>query len=182
MIVNSPTLRWNSRINLTTNSNKIVDLYNLPELYVHWTQKHRPGYPVGSFFDDRYVLRGDSVVLVKDDYIGPPFPTRTFQFWTNFTIFRRINVTLLVDHAGGHYVESATFRWLSRLKVPNNDPVVPELAGKPVALWCQDPKDPVLKAYCDNPWPKGPRGKLQHTEELHLPARLEERHDILLRA
>jgi TonB-dependent SusC/RagA subfamily outer membrane receptor len=153
--------QWNANANYSRIKNEILDLGPLPELYQQWTQVNRVGYPVAAFFGDRFVMKNGEVVEVKDDYIGPAFPSQTFQLGTDFTVAKRLKVRGLLDHSGGHYVESSTVRWLTRLKVRQGDSVAPEATwGKSVAAWCQAPTDPVVAAQCATPWPKGGRGNV----------------------
>lgn len=168
-ILESEDFRWNVTANLMLTENEVTDLGDLPELYVQWTQATREGFPVGAFFGDRYIVEDGQAIEVTDQpelgkdnpgYIGPAFPTRTFQFSTSARLFNRVNVNALLDHSAGNYTESATIRWLTRLEVPEGDEVVPELAGQRVASFCHTTDDPALLAFCENPWPSGGRGNV----------------------
>lgn len=186
-VLDGDRFTWNLGVNGSLTDNEIRDLGGEPELYVHWTQANRVGYPVGSFFGDRYVERDGEAVFVEDEpfltnedgsrrldangnpirnpdnpgYIGPPFPTRTFQMTTRFSLWERLNVRALMDHAGGHYTESSTIRWLTRSTVPADDDVVAEQHwGESVARYCHENQDVVVQAMCDDPWPQGPRGNV----------------------
>jgi outer membrane receptor protein involved in Fe transport len=152
---------WRANAQYARFKNEVTDLGELPELYQHWTQVTRVGYPVASFFGDRFVMQDGEVVEVADDYIGPPFPTRTFQLGTDIAIGDRLSLRGLLDHSGGHFVESSTVRWLTRTTVPAGDSIAPESSwGGSVASWCQDPGDAVTQAMCDEPWPASGRGNV----------------------
>jgi outer membrane cobalamin receptor len=160
-ILDRDNFSWRANAQFSRFKNEVTDLGELPELYQHWTQVTRVGFPVASFFGDRFVMQDGEVVEVTDDYIGPPFPTQTFQLGTDITIGDRVTVRGLLDHAGGHFVESSTVRWLTRTTVPSGDSIAPESSwGGSVASWCQAPTDGVTQAICDNPWPKGGRGNV----------------------
>ncbi len=195
-LVETEDLSWGAQFNYTRTENEVTDLGGLPELYVHWTQATRLGFPVGAFFGDVYVngdacppapsdlpagadwstacaVHSDGVLEYFDEpslgvhnlgYIGPPFPTNTFQLSTDLTFKNRFHLRALVDHAGGQYVESATVRWMTRLSVPSGDEIVPDLAGGSTAAFCHEGSelydDPAIQAFCDNPWPYGGRGNV----------------------
>ncbi|HEU5207941.1 MAG TPA: TonB-dependent receptor [Longimicrobiales bacterium] len=153
---------WSAHAQFATFDNEVTDLGDLPELYQHWTQITREGYPVASYFGDRFVMEDGEVVVAADDYIGPPFPTKTFQLGMDFTLWDRVNVRGLMDHAGGHFIESSTVRWLTRTNVPNGDEIVDEsLWGTSVASWCHDSgADELTQAICESPWPESGRGNV----------------------
>jgi len=127
-------LSWDLGINFATNDNEIVDMADVPETTVQWNQRNRVGYPVGSFFADRIEFDADGNLFLNEDaYIGPAFPTRTFQFSSNINILRNLNIQVLLDHAGGHYIQSSTMVWGALLFVAPDDPVLgEEYWNKPV--------------------------------------------------
>lgn len=175
--LNTSLARWSFQANFSTNYNKVLDLAGMPEISVQWSQKHKVGYPVAAYFEDRYILKDGKVGLASQllrnpdgtlpsgwDYIGPSFPIRTAQLSTDLTLFRNLNVRVLFDHASGHYLESTTFRWLMNWTVTVNDPVLPDKAGQTVGLWAHWDKyknDPVMQEYIKRPWGRGgPRGNV----------------------
>ncbi|HSH45817.1 MAG TPA: TonB-dependent receptor, partial [Longimicrobiales bacterium] len=161
-IIESQNFRWDANANFSTNENEVVSLGGGAPLQVQWTQWIREGYPVGGFFDNRYVLNENGEPEFReDDYIGPAYPTRTFNFSNTFGIGRNLTASFLVDHKGGHYLESATSRWMSDAIVqagePLYDPSDPSTAqfepGTPIANWCRgDITDPILELMCDREW------------------------------
>lgn len=184
-LIDRPGFLWSASANVATNENEVLDLGSQPEIAVQWTQFHREGYPVAAFFGDHFKEIDGEAVEVTDQpflldengevrrdedglpitnpdnpaYIGPAFPTRTLQLSSSVTLWDRLHVRAMLDHAGGHFVESSTVRWLTQLTVPNDDPVLPEaMWGKAVASYCLSPSDPALQAFCDDPWPSGGRG------------------------
>jgi hypothetical protein len=179
--------RWMGKANLHLTENEIVTLGEAEEIAYLWTQYHRVGYPLGAFFGDRFMEKDGVVTEVEDSpwmldangdpvldekgrritnknnpgYIGPAFPTRTFQFGTTMDIFDRFHLRVLLDHSGGNYAESATVRWLARLKVPNGDEILEEKYwGEPVLKICQETSDKAILAFCETPWPTGGRGNV----------------------
>lgn len=161
-IIERDNFTWGAQAQFATFDNEVTDLGDLPELSQHWTQITREGYPVASYFGDRFVMEDGEVVVAVDDYIGPPFPTKTFQLGMDFSLWERLSVRGLLDHAGGHYIESSTVRWLTQTNVPHGDEIVDEaLWGTSVAAWCHDSSaDEVTQAMCAEPWPASGRGNV----------------------
>jgi TonB-dependent starch-binding outer membrane protein SusC len=160
-VLEMPRFRWDATVNFSTNHGEVVSLGHGAPLQVHWTQWIREGYPVGAFFDDRWVIGEDGQPEFReDDYIGPAFPTRTFNLGSTFGLGRSLSASFLVDHKGGHFIESATTRWMSDAIVqagePLYDPNDPATAqyepGTPVAAWCHGPTDPIVTLMCDRDW------------------------------
>lgn len=138
-LLNMPNFRLSAGANLSFNENEIVSMADVPEATIHWAQRNREGFPVGAFFADRLEYDADgNVILVEDsaenpNYIGPAFPTRQFQFNLDMNILRRVNVNVLIDHAGGHYSYTNTMFFAAVTPVAPNDPVLgEEYWGKPV--------------------------------------------------
>jgi hypothetical protein len=115
---------------------------------------------VGAFFDNRWVIGADGEPEYReDDYIGPAFPTRTFNASSSFGIGRNLTAAFLMDHKGGHFIESATSRWMSDAIIQAgeplhnpDDPNDPFTPGKPVASWCQAPTDVITQLMCEQSW------------------------------
>ncbi len=184
-LVERRSFRWDANVNVSTNRNEVISLGGGAPLQVHWMQWIREGYPVGAFFDDRWIMKDGEVglasVLLADengdlpegwDYIGPAFPTRNLNFGSTFGIGTRLTAGLLVDFKGGHFLESATTRWMSDMIVqggePLYDPNDPNAArfapDSPVANWCLAPSDPVIQKVCEEPW-SAARGNHAHSAD-----------------
>jgi outer membrane receptor protein involved in Fe transport len=116
---------WDATVNLTTNQNEIVSLGGGAPIQLQWLQFMREGYPVGSFFGDRFVEVDGEVGLASDllrdasgelpegwDYLGQPLPTRQIQLGSTFSIGARTAVTFLLDHKGGNMNHDHSMRWL----------------------------------------------------------------------
>lgn len=186
VVVETDDFRWQSSANMAFMENEIIDLGEEEELYVHWTQANRRGYPLGAFFGDRYVVKNGEVVEVKDQpwllnpdgsfqldqdgkkipnpdnegYIGPPMPTRTFQF-SNSLDYGRFHLRAMLDHSGGNYTESSTIRWIARQTIPEgNEQVSSEYWGESAMTICHETSDPAILAFCESPWPAGGRGNI----------------------
>lgn len=184
--VEAEGFRWTASANLAFMENEITDLGEEEELYVHWTQVNRKGYPLGAFFGDRWIVRDGQAVEVKDQpwllnadgsfqldadgkkianpnnegYIGPPMPTRTFQFSSTFD-YRRFHLRAMMDHSGGNFTESATVRWIARQTIPEgNEQVGSEYWGQSAMKICHETSNPAILAFCDSPWPAGGRGNV----------------------
>lgn len=159
-IVEGKSFDWTGRVNFATNKNDVVSLGGAAPFNLAWSQWIKEGYPVGAFFDNRYVETDTGVVLVVNDLIGQPVPTKRLSIGSDFRIGRSISVNVLVDYKGGHYVSSSTMRWLMTDKVPAaepfydpNDPSTSMFApGSPVALACIGASDPITDKRCNEDW------------------------------
>lgn len=171
-LVDYPDLLWTVNADLTTNESEILDLGVEETINVHWTQDHKVGYPLAAYHEDRYIEHEGEVGLASElladedgelpdgwDYIGPAFPTLNANLGTRFN-FNNFGVNVNMEHAGGHYVESTSMRWVAQQTGSEGDPVLgDEYAGERLATFCQDPADAVMEKYCETPWGEGgPRG------------------------
>lgn len=187
LIMELDNFRWSGAVNLHLTENEILNLGEEEELYQHWTQAHRVGFPLGAFYGDRFVVKDGQAVEVKDTpwvldadgnpvldengnkitnednpgYIGPPFPTRTFQFSSTMDIFDRWHLRFMLDHSGGNYAESATIRWVARMTIPDGtEGVDPQFYGESALKICHETTDKAILAFCESPWPTGGRGNV----------------------
>lgn len=159
-ILQGGPLTWQTRFSFSTNKNEVVSLGGAPPIDVAWSQWIREGYPVGSFFEARYVMQDGQPVLVQDDYIGQPFPKLVTALSSSFQYKRNLTFNVVVDYKGGHHISSSTSRWVSTQTVgegePFYDPADPKTEkfkpGSPVANWCLDPKDPIVEKMCTEDW------------------------------
>jgi TonB-dependent starch-binding outer membrane protein SusC len=107
-LVRTAALDWSLWTNVAFHENEVqpfTDVTAVPE-NIYGTQWIRPGYPVAAFFDE------------DDAYIGPAYPTRNVTLGTSVRAPGGISVRALLDHQGGHYVESNTLRSLDAARVP----------------------------------------------------------------
>ncbi|MBA2246307.1 MAG: TonB-dependent receptor [Gemmatimonadetes bacterium] len=164
LVLDLPRLRWEATANYSTNNNRIVNLGGGAPIQLQWLQFMREGYPVGSFFGDRVIQVGDSVDLASRllrqpdgslpegwDYLGQPLPTRSIQLGSNFTFGPRVSLNVLVDHRGGHHLQSSTMRWLMDPRRDIlDDPAVHQGAATPgpVANRCRNNPDAVTQVVC----------------------------------
>lgn len=115
-------LRWNARVALSANRNRVLDLGGQPELNPVSAQWIKEGYPVGAFFSD------------AGEYIGPSLPTRSIQLSSDVTLKKNVNLYFLLDHQGGHYLESYTKRELFQ----RGDPVANPIADRADYIFSAD--------------------------------------------
>lgn len=108
-ILDGPDFSWSLRGGIFTNSNRVVSIGIGEPLLLGGTQWIREDHPVAAFFTD------------AGEYIGPAFPTRTYQFGTELTHSAGIRMSASLDHRGGHYLESHTLREIAQ----GGDPMVP---------------------------------------------------------
>jgi len=102
VLARSPTMSWKVHANLALHESEVLEFTDptaVPE-HIYGTQWIRPGFPVASFFDE------------DDNHIGPAYPTRSVNLGTDLRLPGGIGVRALLDHQGGHYVESNTLRAL----------------------------------------------------------------------
>ncbi|TVP45963.1 MAG: TonB-dependent receptor [Gemmatimonadales bacterium] len=124
-VIEARSFGWDATINYSTNENRIVSLGGGAPIQLQWLQFMREGYPVGSFFGDRFIeldgevglasnlLRGSDGELPEGwDYLGQPLPTRQVQFGSSFSIGPRVGFSFLLDHKGGHMNHDHSMRWL----------------------------------------------------------------------
>lgn len=132
-------------VSLWTNTNKLIDLgqdflgNEIPDI-VFGTQRHREGYPLGSYFTRPIlsfvdtaaahvgiITSGEVTLDTAFRFIGSPLPTRGWTFAPSITLFSRFRVSALFDHRGGHYLYNLTadFRCRQNICPEINDPSTP---------------------------------------------------------
>jgi len=109
-------------INGSTNKNELLELgAGIPPI-VGATRQQRPGYPLDGFWQRALTAYsdadGDGIVELNEItvtdtavYIGPDKPTREISFYLGAEFLkRRLRVSTLIDHKGGHYLLNGTER------------------------------------------------------------------------
>jgi len=172
-ILRTSSLNWQGRFNLSTNENKVVSLGGAPPIDVAWSQWIREGYPVGAFFENRYILVNGEPVLASEyyiirdengnpvvndlgdtlrvegwDYIGRPFPKVVMSLSSSIQYKRNLTFNVVVDYKGGHHISSSTTRWVYTQKVAEGEPFY-------------DPNDPKTEIFK----PGNPVAKVCHTSK-----------------
>ena len=108
---------WESRINLSTNKNRLLSFGDTtihsqtPFASYGSVQQQRAGYPLGGYWapypkrnaDGSLLLVNGAIVLDTAVYIGPSSPTRELGWTNTFTIFRDFSIYSLFDYQGGFY-------------------------------------------------------------------------------
>jgi TonB-linked SusC/RagA family outer membrane protein len=118
-------LRWDSRVNLSTNKNELVsfgdtllkfeNVFSSYASNIDAAQRHAPGYPLAGFWgrfpqrneDGSYKLNATRTAVLLEanpTYIGPSLPTREIGFSNTVTLFRNLRLYGLLDYKGGNYV------------------------------------------------------------------------------
>jgi len=115
---------WDTRFNISTNANKLIDFeipgktVDTPTGQAYGTvQQSRPGYPLAGYWvtppqraaDGSAILTPTGVPVFNTGdsarrYIGPSTPTREVGFSNTFTFFRYFRAYALLDYKGGHYI------------------------------------------------------------------------------
>jgi hypothetical protein len=124
-------LEWNAGVNGAFTHNELKSLgvdaqgKPIPDVIVSSVlqQRHREGYPLGSYFPSPIVSYADangdgllspSEVVVRQDtvvYAGNPFPTRELSFSTDLRFRDFIRISALIDHKGGQKLLNETQAW-----------------------------------------------------------------------
>lgn len=108
LVVNNPSLSWRLSASIATHSSEVLEFGDptaVPE-NIYGSQWIRPGYPVAAFFTD------------DGELIGPAYPKLTMQLGTNMILPGGFSFRALVDHQGGHYVQSNTLHQIEAALVP----------------------------------------------------------------
>jgi hypothetical protein len=128
---------WESRVNFSTNSNKLIGfgvpgkLLETPTGQAYGSvQQHRPGYPLGGYWVAPPLRAADGSALLTSAgaaqypvgdtarrYIGPSNPTHEIGFSNTFTVFRYFRIYSLFDYKGGGYI----FNLKERNRCQSND-------------------------------------------------------------
>lgn len=97
---------WNANFNLSTNSS---DITRLPEPIILGAQRHKKGFPFGSYFA-RSVEYRDGSVVVSDtaEFQGRPTPKWEGSLGTTFNFFDHITLYAQGSYAGGHSMLNGT--------------------------------------------------------------------------
>jgi TonB-dependent starch-binding outer membrane protein SusC len=166
-VVETRSFSWDAIVNYSTNENEIVSLGGGAPIQLQWLQFMREGYPVGSFFGDRFIEVDGQVGLASNllrdgngnlpegwDYLGQPLPTRQVQLGSTFSVGPRIGVSFLLDHKAGHMNHDHSMRWLvqaQRQVVAEGQGVARDRGGNPVttgpiAHYCRDAQPNTVEA------------------------------------
>lgn len=106
----------------STNKNKLVELGQGIEPIIGATRQQREGYPLDGFWQRKILSYGDTdgdgivelgEISVSDTnmYVGPDKPTREMSFQVGMDLLRRrLRLSALMDHKGGHYLLNGTER------------------------------------------------------------------------
>jgi hypothetical protein len=95
---------WSGRLSYTVMSSKAVDLGG--RIIASGTPVYvREGYPVGSFFATK-IMNPDANAApdtLRDQFIGPVYPTHTLGINSTFTFFHDLTFDILGEYQGGAY-------------------------------------------------------------------------------
>lgn len=108
-VLNTNVLDWHVQANLGFNSNEAVDLDG-QELSADNSAGIREGDPVSTYYGVR-IMNPDAFaepILVEDTVIGPVNPTRLIGLNTNLRLMNRLELDVLFEHQGGHFLPNYT--------------------------------------------------------------------------
>lgn len=103
--VNTPMLRWDWRLSISTNRNEITRLPNPITFGLAGnSQRHQEGFPFGSYFSSTYEVDSNGQVVRSDsvEYVGQPTPRFDGSLATNITLFGGISLYADLGFAGGY--------------------------------------------------------------------------------
>lgn len=145
-VLDSRRLAVDLGVSIWSTRNRLIDLgqdfqgNEIPDI-VFGTQRHREGFPLGSYFTRPIVDIQDTVGGVANgiittrevrldtafQFVGSPFPTRGWTFAPAITLFERFRIGITLDHRGGHYLYNLTgdFRCRQNICPEANDPTTP---------------------------------------------------------
>jgi len=107
-------LTWESRLNLATNRNRLVEFgYDTGPILLGVTtlnQRHAEGFPLAGYWvhDPVWDAAQNRYVPGEARYLGPSLPTREASLSTNLTILRNLQLFTLFDYKGGNYLLNMT--------------------------------------------------------------------------
>ncbi len=138
-VVDSRDLQWDLTLSGSTLHNELVTLGEGITPISFGIQQHRPGYPVGGFWQRpiRAVndANGDGVIALSEvtlgdtaEFLGAPLPTRELSISSGISLFDKIRIQGLMEYKGGHKRDAGT-KWFrcSQIQtcesayVPNSD-------------------------------------------------------------
>ncbi len=113
-----PKLSWDTRVDLSTNRNRLVDFAdpNRKSLTISGqsyaaVQQHRRGFPLGGYWasvpkrnaDGSLVLTATGLATPTDTvvYLGSSMPTRQAAWSNTLTLFRNVRLYAMFDYMGG---------------------------------------------------------------------------------
>jgi TonB-dependent starch-binding outer membrane protein SusC len=108
ILLQTPALDWTVWSNLALHESEVLEFTDETAVAenIYGTQWIRPGHSVAAFFDE------------AGEEIGPAYPTRSVQVGTSARLPAGFSLRALLDHQGGHYLESNTLRVLDELATP----------------------------------------------------------------
>lgn len=136
-VLNQQDVKWDIGVNLSHNSNKIVNLGKdiTPIIFNGGDQEHVNGYPAGGYWQRPILSYSDAnhdgllspdEIAVGDTavYLGNPFPSLEMGFNTSITVFRHFRINGLIDYRGGQKLLNLTERFRCAFEVcqAENDP------------------------------------------------------------
>ncbi|MFL5541981.1 MAG: SusC/RagA family TonB-linked outer membrane protein, partial [Longimicrobiaceae bacterium] len=112
--VETRVLTWESRLNLATNRNQLVDFgFDTGPILLGVTtlnQRHAEGFPLAGYWvhDPVFDPAQNKYVPSEARYLGPSMPTREASLSTNLTLLRNLQLFTLFDYKGGNYLLNMT--------------------------------------------------------------------------
>ncbi len=138
-VLDLPTARWNARVSVGTNRNRLVEMEGDPIIFgLASGQQHRVGYPLGGYWIEPILeweqnppggILGPGDVVIGDTvaYAGTPLPTRNISIGSDLTLWNTVRFSGMLEHQGGHTLWSGTDEWqcVFLICADLNDPSTP---------------------------------------------------------
>ncbi len=108
--VDGRDLRWDWRVNVSTNENEILELED-PIIFGLGgdTQRHQEGFPFASFFHPAVTIEDGSVEVTDESvFLGQPTPEWEGSVATTLTLVERVTLYANLGFAGGHQLFNST--------------------------------------------------------------------------
>jgi TonB-linked SusC/RagA family outer membrane protein len=116
-VIDVPSFRWDATVSASRTRNRLETLGEDRDTPIIFglggnTQRHSPGYPLGSYFGIPYtyedanndgVIQYGELTFLSDtaEFLGSPFPTREVSFQNTLQITDWVRLTGMLDYRGG---------------------------------------------------------------------------------
>ena len=118
VLVDRSAFNWNLGITGSLNENELLELGEGIEPILLGAQRHTPGYPLGSFFDNPWefddldgngIITPDEITVGEEAvFLGSPFPEQEFAFNTDLTLWNLVQIRGLLEYRGNFSIENTT--------------------------------------------------------------------------
>ena len=163
-----PRLSWDTRVDFSTNRNRLVDFADPNRVSITISgqsyaavQQHRRGYPLGGYWaslpkrnaDGSLVLSATGLAVADTaSYLGSSMPTRQASWSNTVTLFRNLRLFAMLDYMGGFNNFNAKSWYMCRVQqncLAVNDPANRDMT-MPLNMAVTAPKNPDMRIWLAN--------------------------------